>query len=464
MPDKKLIIIGAGPGGYAAAFYAADMGLEVTLVDAGSAPGGVCLHKGCIPSKALLHIASLIDECRQASEWGISFAEPEIDLGRLRNWSEKIVGDMAAGLVSLCKRRKITLIQGHAKFQGSNTISVAGADPIPYDHCILAVGSHPALPPIFDADSPRIMDSTSALQLNDIPSRLLIVGGGYIGLELGTVYAALGSQVTVIELTDGLLPEVDRDLVRPLFSRLKASFENIYLGSKVVSAKDEGDEVRVCFEDENGSHEECFDRVLVAVGRRPNSEGIGLENTDVELDENAFIKVNDQLQTNDPAIWAIGDVIGGAMLAHKASHEGKAAVDVIMGGKALSATIPAVVFTNPEIAWAGLSETQAKSDGKEITVAKFPWAASGRAQTLARTEGMSKLIIDPQSKKILGIAVVGAGAGELIAEGILAIENGLTATDLAETVHPHPTLSETVMEAAQVFLGKAIHVFKPPRK
>ena len=272
--------------------------------------------------------------------------------------------------------------------------------------------------------------------------------------------------MTVIELMDGLLPGVDRDLVRPLFSRLKESFENIYLSSRVVSAKDEGDQVRVFFADENGGREECFDRVLVSVGRRPNSERIGLEKTGVELDENGFIKVNDQLQTNDPAIWAIGDVIGGAMLAHKASHEGKAAVDVILEAKSLPSeqTIPAVVFTDPEIAWAGLSETQARSDGKEIAVAKFPGTASGRAQTPARTEGMSKLIFDPQSKKILGMAVVGAGAGELIAEGVLAIDNGLTAADLAGTIHPHPTLSETVMEAAQVFLGKATHIFKPPRK
>lgn len=459
MSAKNILVVGAGPGGYAAAFLAADLGMKVTLVDPSAQPGGVCLHRGCIPSKTLLHLARLISETRQAKAWGLDFGEPRIDLASIRNWKSQVVNQMASGLVALSKQRKITLVAGHAVFKNSHTVLVSGKKELTFDHAILAVGSVPVVPKEFASiNSSRVLDSTSALELQDIPQRLLIVGGGYIGLEMGTFYAALGSKVTVVEMLDGLLPGVDRDLVRPVQSRLSKEFAAIHLNAKVQSLTETAEGLKVVFE---GLPDQVFDRVLVSVGRRPNSNGIGLENTKVELDERGFVKVDKKQRTADPSISAIGDVVGGAMLAHKASHEGKIAVEALAGkshGKHV--VVPAVVFTDPEIAWCGLTEAEAKSSGKEIIVSKVLWGASGRATTLGRTDGATKLILEPETGRILGVGIVGVGAGELIAEGALAVEMGVHAEDLGGTMHPHPTLSETLMESAELFLGKATHVYK----
>lgn len=464
MNSKHLLVLGAGPGGYTAAFLAADAGMKVTLVDSHPKPGGVCLHRGCIPSKALLHIAKLINETRHAKDFGLGFGEPAIDLEKLRHWKNDVVKKMSGGLTQLTKQRGVTFINGQGVFNDSHTVEISGKEKITFDHCILAVGSRPVLPEIFSGLGPRVMDSTSALELNDIPARLLVVGGGYIGLEMGSVYAALGSRVTVVEMTDGLLPGVDRDLVRPLQARLKKGFENILLNTKVVGVNEGAEEVRAQLESAVGTTEETFDRILVSVGRRPNSSELGIENTKVEVDDLGFVKVNSQRQTADKPIWAIGDIAGGAMLAHKASWDAHCAVESILGqpanqGKGI---MPAVVFTDPEIAWCGLTETECLANGRAVNSSKFPWGASGRAQTFGRPDGMTKLIFEPGSDKILGAGIVGAGAGELIAEAVLAIEMGATAKDLASTIHPHPTLSETLKEAAEAFLGKSPHLYKKP--
>ena len=461
MSAKKIVVLGGGPGGYAAAFLAADKGMDVTLIDAGNKPGGVCLHRGCIPSKTLLHIAHLINETQEAKAWGIDFGEPKIDLNGVRNWKNQIIDKMASGLTQLCKQRKVEFVSGKGFFKDSNTLEVDGT-PYSFDHCILATGSRPVQP--FQSNS-NVIDSTGALDLESIPEKLLVIGGGYIGLEMGSVYAALGSQVTIVEKMDGLLTGVDRDLVRPLQHRIKNQFEAILLKTKVAHMEQKGAEISVTLENESGSEQRVFDRVLVSIGRTPNTNGLGLENTKVKLDDKGFVIADSQQKTDDATISAIGDVIGGAMLAHKASHEAKVAVEVIAGERAdfNNRVIPAVVFTDPEIAWAGLTETQAKIDNKEVSVAKFPWGASGRAQSLGRGEGLTKLIVDPESEKILGVGLTGAGAGELIAEGVFAIETGAKAKDLALTIHPHPTLSETMMEAAEVFYGTATHIYKKKR-
>jgi len=465
-----LAVIGAGPGGYAAAFLAADLGLNVTLIDPEVNPGGVCLYRGCIPSKALLHIAKLIDESRHAKSWGIEFADPKIDLARLRLFKEGVVNKLTGGLGLLSKQRKVRYIRGHAAFENSTTLSVtnfnSGVQTLSFDRIVIATGSRPAVIPTLRLDSPRMMDSTGALNLSDVPKTLLVVGGGYIGLELGTVYAALGTKVSVVEMTPGLLPGADRDLVQPLHRRIEKSFDAIMLNTTVTGVKEEADGIRVSFDGaEVKEREKVFDKVLVSVGRKPNSEIAGLDKTQVKIIQRGFIQVNKQLQTDDPNIYAIGDVVGEPMLAHKASHEGRTAIEAIAGHKVAFEpnAIPAVVFTDPEIAWAGLTETQAQKDGREVKVAKFPWAASGRALTLDRTEGMTKLLIDPQSERVLGVGIVGAGAGELIAEGTLAIEMGALAKDLALTIHPHPTLSETVMNSAEVFFGTATDIYRPKR-
>lgn len=462
MSSKNLLVVGGGPGGYTAAFLAADRGMRVTLVDTHSKPGGVCLHRGCIPSKALLHIAKLISETKQASRWGVTFAQPKIDLDALRKWKERVVGKMASGLVALGKNRGVNFVSGHAVFKDSHTVSVDGKNSLSFDHAIVAVGSSPVVPSEFKHDSPLIMDSTAALELQEIPKRLLIIGGGYIGLEMGTFYSALGSRVTVVEMLDGLLLGADRDLVRPLQSRLKKEFENIYLKTKVSSLKVGKNSVKVAFAGEAEAGEQTFDRVLVSVGRRPNSAGVGLENTQVQLDDHGFVQVDAYQKTADPAIFAIGDVVGGAMLAHKASGEAKVAVEVIAGEPAEfdPRAIPAVVFTDPEIAWCGLTETEARASDIEVQVAAFPWGASGRASTLDRNEGLTKLVVDPKTERILGAGIVGTGAGELIAEAVLAVEMGAVVRDLAASIHPHPTLSETLMEAAELYLGQPVHVFK----
>jgi dihydrolipoamide dehydrogenase len=474
MPDiteTQLVVIGAGPGGYAAAFLAADKGMQVTLVDAMPKPGGVCLHHGCIPSKALLHAAELISEAHEATAWGIKFPKPEIDLDALRARKSKVVDTMASNLAELCKRRKVTYLNTRATFADSHTLQLESGQQLRFKNCILATGSSPIRIPALSIDSPRVMDSTAALRLEDVPGSLLIVGGGYIGLEMGTVYAALGSRVTVVELTGGLLPGVDPDLVRPLANRLAARFDKIHLNTKVTKIAEVKNGIRATLEGpEVPEPEATFDRVLMSVGRRPNSANLGLEKTRVELDPKGFVKVDGQRRTTEPHIFAIGDLAGEPMLAHKAAHEGKVAVEVLAGEPALwePRAVPAVVFTDPEIAWCGLTESEAKRSEREVKVARFAWGASGRAMTLGRTDGLTKLLVDPESDRLLGVALVGAGAGELIAEGVVAIEMGATARDLAMCIHPHPTLTETLMEAAESLHGMATHLYKvrrePPAK
>jgi dihydrolipoamide dehydrogenase len=465
MSEQNLLIIGGGPGGYAAAFLAADKGMQVTLVDEENQLGGVCLLRGCIPSKTLLHMAKLISEARHAGDWGLNFGEPSIDIDKIRAWKEKVTGNLTGGLSQLCKQRGIQRIQGRAVFQDSHSVRVEGHKPILFDRALIAVGSRPIIPKDWAGVGPRLMDSTGALELEDIPERLLVIGGGYIGLEMGTVYAAFGSQVTVVEMTDGLLQGADRDLVRILQARLRKDFQTIHLNTRVTAIKDAGACLKVVLQGTDEPEELEFDRVLVAVGRQPNTSGLGLENTQVEVDDKGFVKADPKGRTTDPSIFAIGDVVGGAMLAHKASHEAKRAVDGLLEDSPAQdpMVIPAVVFTDPEIAWCGLTEGEARERGIEIAIAKFPWGASGRAGTLGRNDGATKLIIDPKTDRILGVGLVGVGVGDLISEAALAIRLKATAADLAETVHPHPTLSETLMEAAEVYLGRSTHQYKKPR-
>jgi dihydrolipoamide dehydrogenase len=461
--ETDLAVIGAGPGGYAAAFLAADKGMQVTLVDPGPKPGGVCLHRGCIPSKALLHAASLITEARDAASWGVKFAPPQIDAEMLRARKDKIVDTLASHLAELCKRRKVTWIAARARFADAGTLQLDNGAQLRFKNAIIATGSLPAKLPALSLDSPRVLDSTSALKLDTVPASLLVVGGGYIGLELGTVYAALGTKVTVVELTGSLLPGVDADLVKPLHERLKSLFHQIHLNAKVVKIAEVKDGIRATLEGEEITEKEAvFERVLVAVGRKPNSKDLGLEAAGVALDERGFVKVDDKRRTNVANIFAIGDVAGEPMLAHKASHEGKLAVEVIAGEPAAwdVRAIPAVVFTDPEIAWCGLTETEARKQKREVQVARVHWLASGRATTLGRSDGITKLIVDPESDRLLGVGLAGPGAGELIAEAVVAIEMGATARDLAMCIHPHPTLTETLMEAAESLHGLATHIYK----
>jgi dihydrolipoamide dehydrogenase len=467
--STQLAVIGAGPGGYAAAFYAADLGMQVTLIDPAVNPGGVCLYRGCIPSKALLHVAKVLGEAKHATEWGVTFGEPKIDLDRLRSFKTKVVNQLTGGLGQLSKQRKITYIQGTATFRDAKTLEVSKQDgsseTVAFEHAIIATGSHPAKVPGLSIDSPRVMDSTGGLELPDIPKSLLVVGGGYIGLELGTVYASLGTKVTVVEMTDGLLPGADRDLVNILAKRIEAITEAVLLKTKVVGMKDGKNGVTVTLEGGEGKKEQTFDRVLVSIGRRPNPVP-GVENTKVVVNARGFIEVDEARRTSEPSIYAIGDIVGEPMLAHKASHEGRVAVEAIAGHKVAfePLAIPAVVFTDPELAWCGLTESDAKKQNREVTIARFPWAASGRSLTLDRSDGVTKLVLDPKTERILGVGIVGPGAGELIAEGVLAVEMGANATDLKMSIHPHPTLSETLMESAEVFFGQATHVYRPRRK
>ena len=468
--NLHIAVIGGGPGGYAAAFLAADLGMKVTLIDAEPNPGGVCLYRGCIPSKALLHVAKLINESQHAKNWGIEFGEPKIDVDRLRGFKEGVVKKLTGGLGQLSKQRKVTYIQGKAAFENSTTLRITktggGEETVTADRVIIATGSRPAVIPTLKLDTRRMMDSTSALDLAEVPKTLLVVGGGYIGLELGTVYAALGSKVSVVEMTGGLLPGADRDLVAPLQKRMEKIFAAILLNTTVTGVKEESNGIRVNFDGADVKEKEkVFEKVLVSVGRKPNSEIPGLDKTGVKVGQRGFVQVNQQLQTDDPAIYAIGDVVGEPMLAHKASHEGRTAVEAIAGHKVAfePSAIPAVVFTDPEIAWAGLTETQAQKENREIKVAKFPWAASGRAMTLDRTDGLTKLILDPQTERVLGVGMVGVGCGDLIAEGTLAIEMAAVAKDLELTIHPHPTLSETIMQAAEVLYGTSTDLYRPKR-
>ena len=466
----QVAIIGAGPGGYPAAFLAADLGLQVTMIDPEDNPGGVCLYRGCIPSKALLHTAKIISEAQDSTNWGITFSKPKIDLDKLRDWKRGVVQKLVGGLGVLSRQRKITYIQGRATFLDSNTLEIKKSDgetvQLTFENAVIATGSRPAQVPGFPNDSPHLLDSTSALDLPDIPKTMLVVGGGYIGLELGTVYAALGTKVSVVEMTSRLMQGVDRNLVRVLQKCSEHIYESIMLNTKVVDMKETKKGLQVKFEDEAIENKgSIFDKVLVSVGRKPNSEHLGLENTKVQIDNKGFIKIDGQRRTSDPNIFAIGDVAGEPMLAHKATHEGRAVAQVLAGKNVVFEpnAIPAVVFTDPEIAWCGLTETEAKEKNIKIKVARFPWGASGRATTLNRNDGVTKLIIDPETDRVLGMGIVGSGAGELIAEGVLAIEMSALASDIELTIHAHPTLSETVMEAAEVYYGLSTHMYKPKR-
>ena len=467
MISTQLVVVGGGPGG-----YAADRGLTVALVDREVNPGGVCVYRGCIPSKALLHVAKLVDESRHAKAWGVEFGDPKIDLDKLRDFKNNVVKRLTSGTGQLGKARKVNYIQGFAELLDAKSLRIKKTDgseeTLSFENCILATGSTPAIPPMLKVDDPRVMDSTGALDLPDIPQTMLVVGGGYIGLELGSVYATMGSAVTVVEMTAGLLPGADRDLVDILARRIKGLMKSVLLNTRVTKMVAEKEGIRVTFEGEgvkDGHTEQVFDRVLVSVGRRPNGKVPGLDKTRVKVNDRGFIEVDEQLRTAEPTIFAIGDVVGEPMLAHKASHEGRVAVEVIAGENVAfhPQAIPAVVFTDPEIAWAGLTEAQAEKEGRKVTIAKFPWGASGRAVTLDRTDGLTKLLLDPATERILGVGLVGAGAGELIAEGVLAIEMGANATDLKLSIHPHPTLTETMMESAEVFFGSATHVYRPKR-
>lgn len=469
--NVRIAVIGAGPGGYAAAFLAADLGMNVTLIDKEKNPGGVCLYKGCIPSKALLHVAKLLDETEQAKNWGIEFSKPKIDLVKLRNWKNDVVEKLTSGVGSVAKFRRVNYVQGTASFKNSKTLLIerneGKKEELSFDKIIIATGSRIATIPSLNINSKRLLNSTTALDLPAIPKSLLVIGGGYIGLELGSVYQALGSKVSVVEMLDGLLPGADRDLVSYLSKRLKEKFESIMPNSKVVEMNEVKDGIKVKIQDKEGKiTENIYDYVLMSIGRKPDTSGLGLENTKVKTNERGWINVNKQMRTDDPDIFAIGDIVGEPMLAHKASHEGRVAVEVIAGHKSAfePMAIPAVVFTDPEIAWAGLTENQAKEKNINYEVSKFPWAASGRAVTLDRLDGVTKILVDPGSERILGIGICGPGAGELIAEGVLAIEMGANLTDLKLSIHPHPTLSETMMEAAEVFFGQSTHVYRPKKK
>ncbi len=471
MEKTQVVVIGGGPGGYVAAFRAADLGLETTLIDPEANPGGVCLYRGCIPSKALLHIAALINEAKDAAEWGVAYGDPIIDIDKVRAWKNSVVEKNTAGLGELVKRRDINYIRGRATFKSANSLSIqlvdGGEQELTFEHAILATGSSPAVIPAFDIDSDRVMDSTGALELADIPARMLVIGGGYIGLEMATVYASLGTQITVVEMLPHLLAGADRDLVRPLDKRLKESFEAIHLETTVSKIEKADNNVAVTFSHKDGStSQDTFDRVLVSVGRKPNTKNLGLEKTNVKLTDRGFVVVDAQRRTAEPSIFAIGDIAGEPMLAHKASHEGIVAAETIAGHNVAwdPHAIPAVVFTDPEIAWCGLTETQAKERGIDVKVARFPWSASGRAVAIGRTDGLTKLIVDPETDRVLGVGITGVNAGDMISEGVLAVEMAAVASDVALSIHPHPTLSETVMEAAEAYNGTATHIFMPKRK
>lgn len=464
----EVVVVGAGPGGYAAAFYAADLGKKVILIEREKRLGGVCLNRGCIPSKALLYATHQIVNARESAHRGITFTEPSVDVSKLRTWKDSIIEKLAGGVATLAKMRNVTVIQGRAYFEGSQSLRVEtsqGQQFIEYDKAILAVGSLAAMPKAFDLGNPRVMTSTEALEVEDIPESLLVVGGGYIGMELGFVYSALGSKIVLVEALDSILAGADPDLARPVVANAKKSFKEIRLKARVSKMSTAGKQIKVEMEYNGQKLEELYDRVLVAVGRVPNSADLGLGNTKVELDEKGFVKVNQHQQTNDPNIYAIGDIAGGILLAHKAHKEARIAVENIHGEDVVfeNVIIPAVVFTDPELAWCGLTEAEAKEKGVKYEVAKFPWSASGRALSFDRTDGVTKMLVDPETDRVLGVGIAGAGAGELIAEAVLAMEMGATVEDIALTVHPHPTLSETLMECADAFYGHATHTISKKR-
>ncbi len=461
--ETDLLVIGAGPGGYAAAFRAADMGMDVTLVEAAERPGGVCLFRGCIPSKTYLHVAELLHDAARARDMGVRFGEPSIDLEGLKNWKRSVIDRLSQGLSRLTEGRGIQYLQGRAVFESSERVRVKGRDAVGvrFRQAIVAAGSRPTpLPGAPFGKGGRIMSSTGALNLPDIPPSMLVIGGGYVGLELGMVYAALGSRITLVERTDRLLPGVDADLVAPLRKRLEGTFEAIHLETSVTGLREDGDGVAARLSGGGGDREARFDRALVAIGRHPNSGELGLENTRVALDDRGFIVVDEQQRTADDRIFAVGDVAGGVMLAHKAMYEGKVAADAAAGKPAAfdARAVPAVVYTDPQIAYAGLTEEEARRLGRPVRVERFPWKFSGRAATMGAPSGLTKLLIDPDGGRLLGVGVCGRNAEGLVGEGVLAIEMGALAEDLALSIHPHPTLSETEGEAAEIFLGSATHI------
>jgi dihydrolipoamide dehydrogenase len=464
----EVLVLGAGPGGYTAAFRAADLGKNVVLIERHATLGGVCLNVGCIPSKALLHAAKVVTEAEEMSHAGIAFGKPKIDIDKLRGWKDAVVGRLTKGLVSLAKQRKVTTLQGVGKFESPNQIAVqtaAGVKRVSFDHCIIATGSRVARIPGFPYDDARLMDSTGALQLADIPRRLLVIGGGIIGLEMACVYDALGAKVTVVELADGLIPGADRDLIRPLAKRIEKRYEAIYLNTKVAKLEPKPEGLLATFEGEVKPQQQMFNRVLLAVGRRPNGAEIGAELAGVAVDARGFIAVDKQQRSNVPHIFAIGDVCGEPMLAHKATHEAKVAAETIAGHKVAfdAMTIPSVAYTDPEVAWMGLTETEAKKQGIAYDKASFPWAASGRALSIGRDEGLTKLLYDKTTKRILGAGIVGVNAGELIAEMVLALEMGADMEDIGLSIHPHPTLSETPFFAAEMALGSITDLYLPKK-
>lgn len=473
MPEEiktEVVVLGAGPGGYTAAFRAADLGKQVTLVERYSALGGVCLNVGCIPSKALLHAAKVIDEASSFASYGVSFGAPQIDIDAVRAGKQSVVERLTGGLAGLCKQRKVRVVQGSGVFESANRLRVSGDKDetiVDFEHAVIAVGSSPTRIPGMPYDDPRLMDSTGALALEEIPDKLLVIGGGYIGLEMASVYQALGSEITVVEFMDQLLPGADPDLVKPLAKRLGGRFADIWLKTKVIDVKPQKNGLKVSFEGENAPQGgKVFDRVLVAVGRRPNSNGFGADTIGLAMTDRGFVEVDAQMRTSVPNIFAIGDIAGDPMLAHKAVHEGKVAAEVICGEKRAfePLAIPAVVFTDPEVAWAGLTEREAKAQGINYGKGVFPWAASGRSLSLHRDEGMSKILFDEETHRVLGVGIVGPGAGDLIAEGVLAIEMGAEAEDIALSIHPHPTLSETVAMAAEVYDGSITDIMPPKRR
>lgn len=468
MLKTDVAVIGAGPGGYTAAFYAAALGKKVILIEQEKRLGGVCLNRGCIPSKALLHIAKLIRETTEVEQCGVTFQKPVICLETLRAWKDSVLEKLGAGIANLAGRRNVRVMTGRGRFEGPQVLYVEtleGPKEIQFSNAIIATGSRAARPSMFDIKDARVMTSTGALALQDIPKKLLVVGGGYIGMELGTVYAALGSEVTVAEMLSGILPGADADLVRFVQERAAKTFKEIRLDTKIHQMNPHAGGIEVQMTIRGEEKKEVYDRVLISIGRTPNAQELGLEKTKVQVDPKGFIQVDAHQRTAEPAIYAIGDVTGGMMLAHKASKDAKAAVDALLGNiiSEKKFLIPAVVFTDPEIAWCGLTEAEAKIKNIPVQIVKFPWSASGRALTLERTDGTTKLLVDPQTEKILGAGICGVGAGELISEGLLAVERGLRAQDLARIVHPHPTLSETLMECSEMFYGHAIHAYSRKR-
>jgi dihydrolipoamide dehydrogenase len=466
--ETDVLVIGGGPGGYAAAFRAADLGLDVTVVDTGGRLGGVCLFRGCIPSKTLLHVSELLYDARHAEEMGVDFGDPRVDLDKLRQWKNRVIDKLASGLADLSKKRSVQVLKGRAVFESSERARFQNSETghIKFRHAIVATGSTAtSLPAMAFTKGGRIMSSTAALSLPDIPGRLLVVGGGYVGVELGSVYASLGSRVTMVEAGERLMTGADQDLVQPLLTRLTGLFEAIHTRTGVKELKELEDRVEAVLEGELDQPNQTFDRVLIAIGRSPNAGGIGLENTKVRVDDHGFVVVDEQRRTTDPKIFAVGDVAGGVMLAHKAMHEGKVAAEVIAGLPSAFdfQAIPAVVYTDPQIAWCGLTEEDARRQGRAVRVSRFPWAASGRAVSMGIAKGMTKIIIDAQTERVLGVGIVGRGAAEMIAEGVLAVEMGAVAEDLALSMHPHPTLSESEEEAAEAFLGSSTHIL-PQRK